>query len=73
MVQRRQQLRLALEARQPIRMPRERDGQNLDRDLSAEIGVRCTVDFPHPARTNQRGDVIRAEGGAEGQRHGEPA
>ncbi len=49
MVQRRQQAGFPLEAGQPLRIPRERFGQDLDRHLAAEARVHRAVHFPHAA------------------------
>src|SRR2546422_7793098 len=36
-------------------------GNELQRNVTAEPGVRRTVDFPHPAGSEQRADLIRAK------------
>ena len=49
-------LRFALEARQAIRVARERIRQDLDRDVAIEPRVARAVHLAHPARAQQRQD-----------------
>ena len=53
-VQRREHPRLALEAREAIRIAGERLRQDLDRDVARELGVACAVHLAHAARADQR-------------------
>ena len=53
-VQRRQDLRLALEPRQPLRVLRHRLRQHLDRDVAVELRVPRPVHLSHPARAERR-------------------
>ena len=64
MIQRGEHPRLALEARQPIRVARERARQDLDRDVATELRVARAVHLAHAARAEQRlaGDSRRAIG-----------
>ncbi len=62
--QRRDRLRLALEALAQLRVVRERRGQDLDRDGAAEARVPRLVDLSHPARADGRLDLVGAETGS---------
>ena len=62
MVQRGEHPRLALEAREPIRVARERARQDLDRDVASELRVARPVHLAHAAGAEQRLEVISAEG-----------
>ena len=66
-IQRGEHPRLALEAREAIRVARERAGQDLDRDVAPELRVVRLVHLAHAARAEQRLQLIAAEGRA---RHG---
>ena len=61
MVQRGEHPRFAVEARESIRMPRERRRQNLDRDVAPELRVVRTVHFAHAAGAEQRVQAIPAD------------
>jgi hypothetical protein len=69
MIERRQRLRLALEAGEPLGILRERIRQDLERDLPAKAGVGGAIDRAHTALANRRGDFVDAEARAsrEGQ------
>jgi hypothetical protein len=69
MIQGSQHFRFALKPREPIRVGRERGGQNLDGDLSFELRVRRAVDLTHSAFADERSDFVGAEAraGREGQ------
>ena len=67
MIQRRERLRLAFEARQAFGVCGERVGQDLDRDLAAQRRVRRPVDLPHAAFADLGGDFVDAEARAGGQ------
>ena len=54
MVERGEDLRLALEAREPLGIARERVGQNLQRDVAVELGVAGPIDLAHPAGADRR-------------------
>ena len=64
-VQRREHPGLALEASEAIRVARERAGQDLDGDITTQLRVPCLVDVTHPARSEQGGQLIAAEGPAD--------
>ena len=64
MVQRGEHPRFALEAREPIRVARDRARQDLDRDVAPELRVARAVHLAHAARAEQRLQVIPAEGAA---------
>ena len=61
MIQRGEHPRLALEARAPLRVGRERGRQDLDRDLAPERVVVGAVHLAHAADAEQRADRIGAE------------
>jgi hypothetical protein len=65
MIERRQCLGFALEARQPIGIAREGVGQHLDRDPPTKIGVESAIHLAHAARANCRLDFVRTKSGAE--------
>ena len=62
-------LRLALEPRQPIRISRERLGQDLQRHLPVQLRIGGLVDLAHAALADQGGDVVVPEAGAGLQSH----
>ena len=53
-VQRGDHSRLALEARDPTRLGRKRERQNLDRDVATELGVVGPVHLAHSAAAKER-------------------
>ena len=57
-------LRLALEPRQPIRISRERLGQDLQRHLPVQLRLGGLVALAHAALADQGGDVVVPEAGA---------
>ena len=69
MVQRRQDLRLAPEPREPIRIERERFRKDLQRDVTAQVGVSRPIHLAHSAFAYLRNDFIRADPLAEAQGH----
>ena len=70
MIQRRQSLRFALEAREAVGVVRERLRQDLDRDVAIQLRVASPIDLSHPAFADRRSDVVDAEAraGSKGQR-----
>ena len=68
-VERREQLGLALEAREPLGIGRERLRQDLQRDLTTELRVARAIHLTHPARAEWRDHFIGPEPGAGIQRH----
>ena len=69
MVERREHLRLAFEAREPVGIAREELGQDLQRDVTIELRVTRTIDLAHAACAECRDDLVGAEARASGQRH----
>ena len=61
MVERRQQACLALEARQAVRISRERGRDNLDRHVAAERGIARAIDLAHAARPKEADDLVRPQ------------
>ena len=69
MVERREQLRLAPEAGEAFGIGSEELGQDLQRDVAAELRVARAIDLAHAAGAEQGGDPVRAEPSTGGQRH----
>ena len=69
MIQRGEQLCLALETRQAIRVERERLGQHLDRDLASERRVAGAIHLTHAARPEKAGDLECPDARPGIQRH----
>ena len=69
-IERRSELRLALEAREPLGIVRERVGQDLDRDVAAEPRVARAIDLAHAAGAESDKDLVDAEAKTASQRHG---
>ena len=69
MIQRGEDFRFALKARQPVRISRQRRRQDLDRDLALQLRVRRPIHLAHAAFADLGGDFVDAEAGAgsEGQ------
>ena len=61
MIQRGEQLRLALEARQPIGIGRERGGQDFDRDVALSLGRGRDRPRPSRPRRAERLDLVCTE------------
>ncbi len=68
MVERRQDARLALEARASVGIGQPEIGQDLERDLAAERRVAGPIDQAHAARAEQSGDLVRSEALARRER-----
>ena len=70
MIQRRERLRFALEAGEPLGVAGERVGQDLDRDVAIQLRVARAIDLAHAAGPKGGEDLVRAEAnaGQEGQR-----
>ena len=66
----RDRLRLALEPRERVGIGRDGLRQHLDRDVAIQLPVARAVDLPHSARAQRREDLVGAEAGAGGERHG---
>src|SRR3954453_9576173 len=63
MVERREHLRFACEACEPIRVARERIRQNLQRNVAMQLRVGCSIDRAHSALAQLRGDPVMRDGG----------
>ena len=57
-VERGEHARLALEPRQALGVARELVGQDLDRDLAAELGVASAIHLAHAADAELREDLV---------------
>ena len=62
-------LRLPLEPGEPIRVSRRGVGQDLQRDIMAELRIGGLIDLSHPSLADEGGHVVVAEAGADGQSH----
>ena len=70
MVQRREQLRFAMKARQALRVAGDFRQQHFDRDVAVELRVARAVHLAHAACPEQRLNLIPAEPRSNAQRHG---
>ncbi len=68
-VERSEHLRLALEARQALRVGSKEVGQDLDRDLAVQARVARSIHLTHAARAQRADDFVGADPRAWGQRH----
>ena len=59
-----QELRFSLEPREAFGILHEALGQNLDRDLSAELRIARAVDFSHAAGAKRGDDLVNAQAGS---------
>ena len=64
--------RLLFEAPEPFGIVRERRGQDLDRDVTAEPWIVRTVDRTHPAGADRADDGVVPEARARRETHTEP-
>ena len=69
MVEAGEYLRLSLESRQPIRVSRKRLRQDLQCHLPVQLGIGGLIDLSHTPLTNEGGDVVVAESGADFKSH----
>ena len=69
MVQRGQHLGFAPEPREPIRIERERFGQDLQRDVAIQLCVARAIHLAHPACAERRLNFVGTELCARRQRH----
>jgi hypothetical protein len=69
MIERRQQPRLPLEARQPVGIGGESGRENLDRDITTEPAVSGAVDLAHTADAETSDDLVRPEPGPDRDAH----
>jgi len=68
-IQRGEDFRLALEARQPLRIRRKEIRQDLDRDVALEPRVAGPIDLAHAASADGSENFVRAETSADAQGH----
>ena len=71
MIERGQDLRLALEAREPIGIEDESFGQDFQRDVAIESGVSRSIDLAHATRAERGNDLVRPESSAGSKGHGQ--
>ena len=69
MIERREKLRLALEAGAAVGVARHRVRQYLQRDVAIESGVSGAINLAHSARTDGREHFVRADATADGEWH----
>src|SRR4026209_880144 len=69
MIQRREHLRLAPEARHALLIMGERLRQDFDSDVTAEHRVMRPIHLAHAARADGREDLVRSETSPRCQRH----
>ncbi len=67
MIQRGERLCFASEPRQPIRVVRKRLGEDLDRDITIQLGVTGPKDLTHVTFADGREDFVGAEPSAGGE------
>ena len=70
MAERRDDTRLALEARERLLVLGEPLRQHLDRDVALQPGVAGAIDLAHPARADRRQDLVGSQARAGGEGHG---
>ena len=68
-IQRGQDLRLALEAGEPVRVEGERFGKNFERDVAVELRVARAVHLAHTADAKRIAHLVRSEPSSWLQRH----
>ena len=68
-VERREQPCLALEADATLGARAHAFGQHLDRDVTVQPTIGGAIDLAHPARAEERDDLVRADSGSWNQRH----
>ena len=69
MIERREHLRLASQAREALGIGRDRCGQNFYRDVAAQLEVARAIDLAHAALAEQREQLIGSESRSALQRH----
>jgi hypothetical protein len=69
MIEGRERSGLALEARDALRVARDRVGQHLDRDLPPERRVGGAIHFAHTADANEGADFVGADPRAWSETH----
>ena len=61
MIEGRQDLRFSLESGETLAVLRERVGQDLERDLAAQLGVPGAIHLTHSAHTERPDDFVGAQ------------
>ena len=69
MIERRKRPRLALETREPFRIPRKQIGKHFDRYLATQLRVARAIDLAHPARADGGHDFVGPDPATWAQRH----
>ena len=69
-VERREQTRLALEARDPLGHRSKHVRQNFESDVAVEIDIAGAIHLAHAARPEERDDFIWTDAGTGGEGHG---
>src|SRR5258708_5454087 len=69
MIEGREHLRLAAEARHTVGISDERGGQNFQRYIPPEPGVSGAIDLAHATSAERPADLVRPETSAGGKRH----
>ncbi len=69
MIQRRERLGFAREAREALGIVRKGLGKDLDRDVAIQPRIEGAVHLAHPALADLGGNFIRTETGARKQGH----
>lgn len=69
-IQGREQLRFAAKAQETVTVVRNGVGQDLQRDVAAEVRVSRPVHLAHAAGPQQADDLVDAEARARTERHG---
>jgi hypothetical protein len=64
MIERRQDLRFALEAGEPVEVERKELRQDLQRDITIELRVACAIHLAHAACAERTTYFVRAESSA---------
>ena len=72
MVERGEDLRLALEADEAIAIEREHGRYDLQRDVATKFRVACAIHLTHAAGAEGGEDLVRAEASPGGQGHARP-
>ena len=70
MIERREDLRFAREAREAIGIVRDRRQQDFDRHIAIQLRIAGPIHLPHATRAKCGEDLIRAEPCAGGQGQG---
>ena len=61
MIERREYLRLALEAREPLRITRKGFGQSFDGNFAIQLSVAGEIHLTHPAGAQRRENLVRSD------------